>query len=174
MRSNPVPTVRRRTRLTSAALAGAVLTLAAACGGDRSDGVGDVEAGLETVRSALEAADPGPVLAIFTDDVQLHSPALIGPEYRGRDLVASIVTPAMQVLGRARVTDVLRTDDGASGTVVFDALIGTEVAQGVVLVRAKGERVSEITLLVRPMAALKAFVTRMAELGAKPALDAGP
>jgi hypothetical protein len=173
MRSNPVLTVRRRTRRTAAALAGAILTLAA-CGSDGPDAVGDIDAGLETVRSGLEAADPGPVLAIFTDDVQLHSPALIGPEYRGRDLVASIVTPAMQVLGRARVTDVLRSDDGATGTVVFDAVIGTEVAQGVVLMRAEGERVSEITLLVRPMAALKAFVTRMAELGAKPALDAGP
>lgn len=173
MRSNPALTVRRRTRRTAAALAGAILTLAA-CGSDGPDAAGDIGAGLETVRSGLEAADPGPVLAIFTDDVQLHSPALIGPEYRGRDLVASIVTPAMQVLGRARVTDVLRSDDGATGTVVFDALIGTEVAQGVVLLRAEGERVSEITLLVRPMAALRAFVTRMAELGAKPALDAGP
>ncbi len=172
MRSNLAPPASGRAPRTAAALAVALLTVAAACGSESPSPAGDVEGALEKVRGAMEAADPGAVVATFTDDVQLHSPALVSPEYRGRDLVASIVTPAMQVLGAARVTDILRSDDGATGTVVFDTMIGTEAAQGVVLLRAEGEQVREITLLIRPMPALRAFVTRMAELGAKPALDA--
>jgi hypothetical protein len=158
-----------------------VLAVAAGCGGDgstsaspeRVDVPGGGQSALETVRAAVEAADAGPLVTIFADDVQLHSPALIGPEYRGRDLVASIVTPAMQVLEGVRVTDVLHTRDGVTGAVVFDARVGADPAQGVVLLRTRGEQVSEITLVLRPLPALRAFVTRMGELGAKPALDAG-
>ena len=164
-----------------AALAVAVLALAAGCGGDDSGAspptptrrADAVRPALETLRAAFEAGDPAPILATFADDVQLHSPALMSPEYRGRDVVASIVTPAMQVLEDVRVTDVLQTGDGGTGGVVFDARVGELPAQGVVLLRAKGERVSEITLLLRPLPTLRAFVTRMGELGAKPALDAG-
>ncbi len=106
------------------------------------------------------------------DDVQLHSPALIGPEYRGRDVVASIVTPAMRVLEDVRVTDLLETGDGVTGGVLFDARVGGLRAQGFVLLRTKQEQVSEIALLLRPLPALRAFVTRMGELGAQPAIDA--
>jgi hypothetical protein len=172
-----IPCVARRvaTGLTIAALVGA-----AGCGGGGSRSssatvthrADAVKPALDALRSAMEAGDPDPVLATFADDVQLHSPALIGPEYRGRDVVASIVTPAMQVLEDVQVTDHLESADGASGGVVFDARVGGQPAQGVVLLRSKGERVGEITLLLRPLPALRAFVTRMGELGAQPALDA--
>jgi hypothetical protein len=127
---------------------------------------------LETLSSALEARDPLPVLGTFTEDIQLHSPALIGPEYRGRDLVASIATAAMQVLEEVHVTDLLRAPDATTAGVVFDARVGTQSAQGVFLVRTKDDHIGEITLLLRPLPALQAFVSRMAELGAQPALDA--
>jgi hypothetical protein len=131
-----------------------------------------VDSVLETFRSALEAGDPAPVLASFAEDVQLHSPALIGPEYRGPDLVGSIVTAAMHVLEEARVTDVLRAPHAGTAGLVFDARIGEEPAQGFVLLRTRGDHVGEITLLLRPLPALRAFVSAMADLGAKPALDA--
>jgi hypothetical protein len=159
-----------------------VLAVAVGCGGDDSTSSAPttvaqradaVRPALETLRSAFETGDPEPILATFADDVQLHSPALIGPEYRGRDVVTSIVRPAMQVLEDVRVTDLVQTGDGATGGVVFDARVGELPAQGFVLLRSKGERVSEITLLLRPLPALRAFVARMGELGAKPALDAG-
>lgn len=164
----------------AAVLTGTVLLVTAACGPNgspssqaASESEGGLRTALHTVWAAVEAAQPAPVLATFADDVQLHSPALIGPEYRGRDLVASIVTPAMQILGKARVTDVLQAGDGATGSVVFETRIGNEPAQGVVLLRTTGQQVREITLLLRPLPALRAFVARMAELGAKPALDSG-
>ena len=128
-----------RLRHTLAALTGTVLVFTAACGpyrshsavtGPASRAEDRVASVLQAVWAGVESGDPGPVLATFTDDVQLHSPALMGPEYRGRELVASIVTPAMQILGSARVTDVLRAGDGSTGSVVFETRIGNEPAQG--------------------------------------------
>ncbi len=165
-------------RATTAVTVAALAVVAAACGSSTSDS-GPQEArdrgvrpALDTLRSAFPARDPAPFLATFADDVQLHSPALIGPEYRGRDVVSSIVTPAMQVLEDVRVTDLFETDDGVTGGVLFDARVGDQAAQGVVLLRSNGDQVSEVTLLLRPLPALRAFVTRMGELGAQPALDA--
>lgn len=172
----------RSGRAAAVFIGAAVVLVAVACGrgdptsttpptsGQRPDAV---KPALDTLRSAFEAGTPGPILATFTDDVQLNSPALIGPEYRGRQVVGSIVTPAMQVLEDVRVSDMVETGDGATGGVVFDARVGDLPAQGVVLLRARGDKVSEITLLLRPLPALRAFVTRMGELGARPALDAG-
>ena len=128
---------------------------------------------LETVRSALEAGDPAPIVAAFSHTVQLHSPTIIGPEYRGRDLVTSIVTAAMQVLQEVRVSDILRADDAATVGVVFGARVRELPSQGFILLRTNGEHISELTLLLRPLAALRAFVSAMGELGAQPALDAG-
>ncbi len=165
-----------------AVVALAALPLAAGCGREDSAssppapaaGRADpVNPALETLRTAFEARDPGPILATFADDVQLHSPALMSSDYRGRQVVASIVTPAVQVLEAVRVTDVVRKGDGATGGVLFDARVGDLPAQGFVLLRTRGEQVSEITLLLRPLPALRAFVTRMGELGARPARDAG-
>jgi hypothetical protein len=82
-----------------------------------------VDSILEILRAALEAGDPAPMVAAFSDDVELHSPAIIGPEYRGADLVASIVTAAVQVLEEVRVTDVLHAEDAATAGVVFGARV---------------------------------------------------
>ena len=127
---------------------------------------------LEILCSALEARDPIPVLGTFAEDIELHSPALIGSEYRGRDLVASIATAAMQVLEEIHVTDLLRAPDAATAGVVFDARVGAQPSQGFILVRTNNDQIGELTLLLRPLSALQAFVSRMAELGAQPALDA--
>lgn len=128
---------------------------------------------LETFRAALEAGDPAPIVATFSADIELHSPAIVGPEYRGLDLVASIVTAAMQVLKDVRVADILHAEDGATAGVVFAARVRDLPAQGFMLLRAEGECITELTLLLRPLAALSAFVSAMAALGAQPALDAG-
>ena len=128
---------------------------------------------LETLRSALEARDPEPVVAAFARDIQLHSPAIIGPEYRGADVVASIVTAAMHVLEGVRVTDIVHADDAATAGIMFDARVRELPCQGFVLLRTSGEYIQQLALLLRPLPALRAFVSAIAELGAQPALDAG-
>ena len=131
-----------------------------------------MDSALEAFRAGLEAGDPAPIVAIFSQDVQLHSPAIIGPEYRGSDVVAPIVAAAMELLKDIRVTDILQAQDPATAGVIFDAHVRELLSQGVILLRSRGEHISELTLLLRPLAALKAFVSAMAELGAEPALDA--
>jgi hypothetical protein len=132
-----------------------------------------VTSALDVVQSALEVGDPAPILAILAEESELHSPALIGPRYRGRDLVGSIITAAMQVLEDVRVSDRLHASQGATAGVVFDARVGELPAQGLILLRATATQISEITLFLRPLPALRAFVSHMGELGAQPALDAG-
>ncbi len=46
-------------------------------------------------------------------------------------------------------------------------------SQGFLLLRTRDESLTELTLLLRPLPTLGAFVSAMAELGAPPALDAG-
>lgn len=128
---------------------------------------------LDVVQFSLEVGDPAPILAILAEDIELHSPALIGPRYRGRDLVASIITAAMHVLEDVRVTDRLHAGEDTTAGVVFDARVGEVPSQGLILLRTTATQVSDLTLFLRPLAALRAFVSRMGKLGAQPALDVG-
>ena len=169
--------IPRIARSGAAGLAAILIAFAAGCGADESRSAAQqgatVRPALETLRSAFEAGDPAPILATFADDVQLHSPALISPpDYRGRDVVGPIVTLAMRVIEEVRVTDLLESRDAQTGGAIFQARIGGQPAQGVVMLRTKDNRVAEITLLIRPLPALRDFVTRMGELGAQPAIDA--
>ena len=169
--------IPRLARGVAAGLAAILIAFAVGCGADDSRSAteqgGTVKPALEAVRSAFQAADPAPFLATLAEDVQLHSPALMSPpDYRGRNVVGPIVTLAMRVIESVRVTDFLESEDAQTGGAVFEARIGGLPAQGVVMLRAQDSGVSEITLLIRPLPALRAFVTRMGELGAQPALDA--
>ena len=170
--------LRRHTCGPTTHLTFAVLAMLAACGGQAPEAPAPTsrpnpsDRALEALRAGMTASDPAPILATFDDDVQLHSPALISSDYRGRQIVDSIVTAALQALEGVRVTDVVRSEDRATGGFVFDARVRDQSAQGFVLVRMDGDRVREITLLLRPVAALRAFIERMGELGAQPALDA--
>ncbi len=176
-RASASESIPRTARSGAAGLAAMLMAFAVGCGADESPSAaqqgGTVKPALETLRSAFEAADPAPILAAFADDVQLHSPALMSPpDYRGRDVVGQIVTLAMRAIESVRVTDLLPSSDAQTGGAVFQARIGGLPAQGIVMLRSKDNRVTELTLLIRPLAALRAFVTRMGELGAQPALDA--
>jgi hypothetical protein len=173
----PARCTPRLARGVTAGLAVILIAVVVGCGADDSRSAaeqgGTVKPALEAVRSAFQVADPAPFLATLAEDVQLHSPALMSPpDYRGRNVVGPIVTLAMRVIENVRVTDFLESEDAKTGGAVFEARIGGVPAQRVVMLRAKDSGVSEITLLIRPLPALRAFVTRMGELGAQPALDA--
>ena len=175
--ARPSRSIPRIARTGAAGLAAILIAFAVGCGREDSPSAaqqgGTVKPALETLRSAFQAGDPAPILATFDDDVQLHSPALMSPpDYRGRNVVGPIVTLAMRVIENVRVTDLLESSDALTGGAIFEARIGGQPAQGVVMLRTKDNRVTEITLLIRPLPALRAFVTRMGELGAQPAIDA--
>jgi hypothetical protein len=126
---------------------------------------------IDSFRTALETGDRGAATAGFAADVVLHSPAVISTDYRGRELVAQITGMAMQTLEGIRLTDELHGRDGGSHALVFEAAVGDEPAQGVFHLATGGGQIVSLTLLLRPLRAVQAFVDTMRSKGAQPALD---
>jgi hypothetical protein len=126
---------------------------------------------IDTFRTALETGDRTAATAGFAEQVVLHSPAVISTEYAGRELVAQTVGMAMQALQGIRFTDELHSVHDDTHALVFDATVGDEPAQGVFHLGTSGGQIVSLTLLLRPLRAVQAFVDTMGSQGAQPALD---
>jgi hypothetical protein len=126
---------------------------------------------IDTFRTALETGDRSAATAGFAEQVVLHSPAVISTEYAGRELVAQITGMAMQALQDIHFTDELHSVLDDTHALVFDATVGDERTQGVFHLATSGGRIVSLTLLLRPLRAVQAFVDTMGSLGAQPALD---
>ena len=103
---------------------------------------------------AIRGSDSGTLVAMLAEDVVFHSPV---QTYRGRDQVVHLLTIIGTVLDAA---DVTREVDGIT---FFSAYVEEHPVDGV-LVQRDDEygRIAEITLMLRPLAALQAVVARMA------------
>ena len=123
-------------------------------------------------RQALEGDDHPGVAATLSDGVVLHSPAVIETEYSGRDLVAGIIRFAMDTIEDGRVTDELHGGGGASHAIMMEGRIGAQPLQACLYLRSDaGDRIDEVTFMLRPFHAVAAFVDAMAAAGAQPAVD---
>jgi len=111
--------------------------------------------------SAIRERDREALAALVADDVVLHSPATT---YRGREQVVDLLALIGSVL-----EDVTATREVATVTFVRGHSEGAELDG--VLVELKGDDglITEITLLLRPLAALQKAVVRLAR-----ALAEGP
>ena len=127
---------------------------------------------LDAFRSAFETSDAAAAVATFAEDVVLHSPAVISQDYAGRELAGRIIGFAAQVLEDVRFTDELHSPEGSTHGLVLEARVGAERAQGILyLGTADDGRITGVTLLLRPLRAVQAFVEAMGVRGAQPALD---
>lgn len=126
---------------------------------------------VESFRKAAESGDYSAVVPSLAPDVALHSPAVIGTDYQGSEMVGRILGPAMQVLQDARFTDVLHGEDGRSHGLVLEARIRDQRAQGFIYLQERDGLVAHLTFMVRPLRAVQAFVEEMGARGAPPALD---
>ncbi|HEY2704933.1 MAG TPA: nuclear transport factor 2 family protein [Candidatus Dormibacteraeota bacterium] len=126
---------------------------------------------IDSFRTAIETGDRGAATAGFAADVVLHSPAVISTDYRGRDLVAQITGMAMQTLSGIRITDELHGGGGDTHALVFEGNVGDEPAQGVFHLATRDGEIVGLTLLLRPLRAVQAFVETMRSHGAQPAID---
>jgi limonene-1,2-epoxide hydrolase len=126
---------------------------------------------IEAFRTAMEAKDLAAVTATFAEDVVLHSPAVIATEYAGRERVSRITGFAAQTLGDIRFTDELHGSEDRSHGLVFEATVGDQRAQGIFYLRTDDGGIVSLTLLLRPLRAVEAFVQAMGARGAEPALD---
>ena len=126
---------------------------------------------IDAFRDALTGDDPTAAAPLFAEDVVLHSPAVISTDYRGRELVGRIAGFSAQVLGDVRFTDELHSAGQSTHGLVFEATVGEQPAQGVLYLATRDDRIAEVTLLLRPLRAVEAFVQAMGARGAQPALD---
>jgi hypothetical protein len=126
---------------------------------------------IDAFKDAVAASDPAAAVAALAEDVVLHSPAVISTEYAGRERVGRIVGFAAQVLQGIRFTDELHGADRSTHALVFEVRVGDQPAQGVFYLRTGDGHIVDLTLLLRPLRALEAFVEAMRARGAEPALD---
>jgi hypothetical protein len=114
---------------------------------------------------AVEAHDPDAIRACFAPDATLHSPATNRP-FDGRPIVAELVIAARSVLADLHYTDQLGHDDTIA--LLFRATIEGRHAEGLDLLRLdQAGLVSSLTVMLRPLQAVSAFVEAMGPLAAK-------
>jgi hypothetical protein len=109
---------------------------------------------------AIRGSDADSLRALLADDVVFHSPV---QTYRGRDQAIHLLVIIGRVLDAADVTREL------DGVTFFAAYVEEHPVDGVLVQRTdEYGRISEITLMLRPLAGLQAAVARMARALAKP------
>jgi hypothetical protein len=112
-------------------------------------------------RKAAEAKDVDLMRETLREDVVLHSPVLFRG-FEGIDAVGMVLGHVAGVL-----EDLTYTDEAVGdGTVVlrFTAKVGDRELEGVdYLTLDEDGRVADLTVFMRPMSALTAFNTQMAE-----------
>jgi hypothetical protein len=103
---------------------------------------------------AIRDSDGDALRAMLAEDVVFHSPV---QTYRGRDQAIHLLVLIGRVL---EGPDVTREVDGVT---FFTAYVGEHPIDGVLVERAdEYARITEITVMLRPLAALQAAVARMA------------
>jgi hypothetical protein len=109
--------------------------------------------GLVTLLAAIANRDRDALTGMLAEDVVFHSPV---QTYRGRDQVVRLL---VTIGGILEAVDVARELDGVS---FFAASVEEHPLDGVLVeITNAGDRVAEITLMLRPLAAVQAAVARM-------------
>ena len=110
--------------------------------------------------NAVKAMDSEAVPDVLAEDVTVRSPVVFKP-YEGREVVGLILTEgAMKVFEDFSYTDRFENDDEAA--LIFQARVGDREVQGLDLLRFDSEgKVSELTVMVRPMSAMHALAEAM-------------
>ena len=121
-------------------------------------------------RTAIEGGEPDAAVALFTPDCVFHSPIVHKP-YVGPEPLRAILRAVVHVFADFRYIGAYA---GATGHVLeFTCRVGDRECQGVDILRGDGERLTELTVLVRPYSAATLLREQMAALLA-PTPDAGP
>jgi hypothetical protein len=113
-----------------------------------------------TLLEAIAKRDRGTLEMLLAEDVVFHSPV---QTYRGREQVVFLLVTIGGVLDGP---DVTREVDGVT---FFTAQVEEHPVDGVLVERAGADgRIAEITLMLRPLAALQAAVARITRTLAEP------
>lgn len=114
---------------------------------------------MKAFRAAVEANDPDAMVAALADDVVFTSPAVFKP-YTGKPLVGSLLRCVMKIFSEFRYTAELT--DGDQAALVFETKVGDKLVQGIDLGRVNADdKVTHLTVFIRPMSALAAVAEAM-------------
>ena len=112
-------------------------------------------------RAAIERGDADAATALFASDCVFNSPIVHRP-YVGSAPLSAVLGAVLRVFADFRYTGEY---SGGSGHVLeFACRIGDRECQGVDILRSDGERLTELTVLVRPYSAATLLRERMAAL----------
>jgi ketosteroid isomerase-like protein len=117
-------------------------------------------------RAAVEAGDFAALGDLLADDVVFRSPVAFTP-YEGRPIVAAILRGVGRVFTDFRyVRELADASTGAGGgtgsALVFETYVDGVSLHGCDFIRLDDEgRVSELTVMVRPLSAAQALATAM-------------
>ena len=111
--------------------------------------------------AAMEAKDFDAAMALFADDATLDSPVAFKP-FEGVGAVGVVLRAVGETLEDFRYTDELAGDEGVH-TLIFEARVGDRSVQGLDLIRSdESGRITNLTVMVRPMSGLIALSEAMA------------
>jgi ketosteroid isomerase-like protein len=113
-------------------------------------------------RAAAEAKDFARADELFAEDAVFRSPAVFKP-YEGREAIKLVLGAVVQVFEDFRYLEQVETGDAA--VLMFEARVGDRTLQGVdVLKFDADDRITELTVMIRPMTGLQALAERMREI----------
>ncbi|ATB34623.1 hypothetical protein CYFUS_000030 [Cystobacter fuscus] len=113
-------------------------------------------------RAAVEAGDFTALGDLLADDVVFRSPVAFRP-YQGRAVVAAILRGVGRVFTDFRYVRELADADGRGSALVFETVVNGVSVHGLDLIRLDDAgRISELTVMVRPLSAANALAQAMA------------
>ena len=116
-------------------------------------------------RAAVEAADLDRMTELLAEDVTFSSPAVFKP-YQGREATAFILAAVMRMFEDFRYEREIGGDGDADHALVFRARVREtdREVQGVdLLTTGPDGKVTDLTVMIRPLSALQAVVAEMAK-----------
>ena len=113
-------------------------------------------------RSAVEAGDLDGAIALLADDVVFHSPVVFKP-YEGRDMVAVLLRAIFAVSGGTlRYVREIGASGATDHALEFVMRVGDRDVNGVDLLTTGADgRITDFTVMIRPMSALVAVAEAM-------------
>jgi len=113
----------------------------------------------DAFRAAVEAKDFSATGELFAPDITFRSPVVFKP-YEGRDQIALVLGAVVQVFEDFRYLEQVETGDVA--VLLFETRVGEKTLQGVDILKfGADERITEMTVMVRPMSGMHALAEAM-------------
>ncbi|MFL5871750.1 MAG: nuclear transport factor 2 family protein [Solirubrobacterales bacterium] len=116
----------------------------------------------DAFRAAVEAEDFSEFDRLFAEDATFSSPVVF-KAYEGREAIRVILNAVLSVFEDFRYIE--QVDGGGTAFLMFEARVGDRHLQGVDILRFDDEdRISHLTVMVRPMSGMHALAERMREM----------